>query len=317
MPWHARLRNVFRAERLNEELDSELAFHIAETADRLIAEGVPEQEAWRQARRRLGNYSIQKERTRDMNIAGWLEATRADIAYALRQLRLNPGFTAVAVLSLALGIGANTAIFQLLDAIRLRGLPVKDPQQLVTIARGGNRRDFFVAGDYSSREEAFTYAQMDELRKRQQAFSEMLTFWPTQFNLSATGRSRYAEGLLVSPNFLNVLGVAPIVGRGFSAEDDRVACSSGSAVLSYGFWQREFGGDMAAIGKTIDLDGHRFPITGVTPDSFFGVEPGQRFDVALPLCADNVFAKSGKGRAFDRMSYWLTPIGRLKIGVVH
>ena len=162
MPWHARLRNAFRAERLNEELDNELAFHIAETADRLMAEGVPAREAWRQARRRLGNYSIQKERTRDMNVAGWLEARRGDIAYALRQLRLNPGFTAVAVLSLALGIGANTAIFQLLDAIRLRGLPVKDAQQLVTIERG-NRGDFFIAGDYSSTELAFTYAQMDEL----------------------------------------------------------------------------------------------------------------------------------------------------------
>ncbi len=314
MPWHARLRNVFRAERLNEELDDELTFHITETVDRLVAEGMPKEEAWRQARRRLGNYSIQKERTRDMNIAGWLEAARADLVYGLRQLKLNPGFAAVAVLSLALGIGANAAIFQLLDAIRLRGLPVKDAGQLATIARGGNPGDFFTAGSYSSREEAFTYAQMDELRKHQQAFSEMLTFWPTRFNLSAAGQSRYAEGLLVSTNFLDVLGVSPIAGRGLSAEDDKVACSSGSVVLSYGFWQREFGGNLAAIGKTISLNGHRFPIAGITPSSFFGVEPGQQFDVAVPLCADNVFAKNGKGRAFDKMAYWLTPIARLKPG---
>src|SRR6185437_700000 len=206
MPWHTRLRNVFRAERLNEELDSELAFHVAETADRLVSEGMPEEEALRQARRRLGNYGIQKERTRDMNVAGWLDAARADLSYGLRQLKLNPGFTAVAVLSLALGIGANTAIFQLLDAIRLRGLPVKDPSQLVTIARGGNDGDFFTAGSYASREQAFTYAQMEALRKHQQAFAEMLTFWPRRFNLSASGRSRYAEGLLVSSNFLDVLG---------------------------------------------------------------------------------------------------------------
>jgi predicted permease len=314
MPWYARLWNVFRAERLNEELDSELAFHIAETVDRLVAEGVPEEEAWRQARRRLGNYSIQKERTRDMNVSGWLEAARADLSYGLRQLKLNPGFAAVAVLSLALGIGANTAIFQLLDAIRLRGLPVKDPWQLATIARGGNPGDFFTAGSYSSREEAFTYAQMEELRKHQEAFSGMLTFWPTQFNLSASGRSRYAEGLLVSSNFLDVLSIAPIAGRGLSAENDKVACSSGSAVLSYGFWQREFGGNLNAIGKTISLDGHRFPIGGITPSSFFGVEPGQRFDVALPLCADNIFAKDGKGRAFNQTAWWLTPIARLKPG---
>src|SRR6202030_2287956 len=106
-----------------------------------------------------------------------------DLRFGARLLFSSPTFTAAAILSLALGIGANTAIFQLLDAIRLRGLPVKDPWQLATIARGGNPGDFFTAGSYSSREEAFTYAQMEELRKHQQAFSAMLTFWPTQFNL--------------------------------------------------------------------------------------------------------------------------------------
>ena len=229
MPWHVRLWNVFRPERLNEELDAELEFHVAETVDRLVADGLPEEEAWRQARRRFGNYSVQKERTRDMNIAGWLETVRADVAYGLRQLRLNPGFAVVAVLSLALGIGANTAIFQLLDAIRLRGLPVKDPWQLATIARA-NPADFLTAGSYASREEAFTYAQMQELNKRQQAFSDMLVFWMTRFNLSTGGRARYAEALLVSPNFLHVLGVTPIAGRDLVAEDDKAACSSGGAL---------------------------------------------------------------------------------------
>lgn len=311
MPWQARWRNVFRAEHLNDELDSEFEFHLAETVDRLVAEGISERDAQRLARRRLGNYSIQKERTRDMNVAGWLEAARADFLYGLRQLKLNPGFAAVAVLSLALGIGANTAIFQLLDAIRLRGLPVKEPSQLATIERA---KDFFTAGSYSSREQAFTYAQMEAVRQHKEAFSDMLTFWPTRFNLSAGGRSRYAEGLLVSSNYLDVLGVKPIAGRGIPAEDDKVACSSATALLSYGFWQREFGGNLNAIGKTINLDGHRFSIGGITPASFFGVEPGQRFDVMLPLCADNVFAKDGKGRAFNKIAFWLTPIIRLKPG---
>ena len=99
-----------------------------------------------------------------------------------------------------------------------------------------------------------------------------------------------------------------------SAEDDKVACPSATALLSYSFWQQEFGGDRNVIGKTISLNGQRFPIGGITPSSFFAVEPGQRFDVALPLCADNVFAKDGKGRAYDRMAYWLTPIARLKPG---
>src|ERR1700751_1177784 len=238
MPWYLRWRNVFRTERLNQELESEFEFHLAETVDRLLDQGMNEKDARRHARLLLGNYSLQKERTRDVNIAGWLEYTRADCAYALRQLKLNPSFGIVAVLSLALGIGANTAIFQLLDAVRLRGLPVKDPWQLTTIER---EKDFFTAGSYSSRNEAFTYAQMDALRRHQQAFSDILTFWPNRFNLNTSGQSRYAEGLLVSPNFLNVLGITPIIGRGLSTEDDAVACSSATAVLSYAFWQREFG----------------------------------------------------------------------------
>jgi predicted permease len=314
MPWHARWRNVFRSEHLNAELDNELEFHLAETVDRLIATGLSESEARQIARRRLGNYSVQKERTRDMNVAGWLEAARADFNYGLRQLRLNPGFAAVAILSLALGIGANTAIFQLLDALRMRGLPVNDPGQLVTIVRGGGPNDFFTAGSYTSREQAFTYAQMEAVQHHKEAFSDMITFWPTRFNLSTGGRSRFAEGLLISSNYLDVLGVKPIVGRGITAEDDKAACSAATAILSYGFWQREFGGNLNAIGETISLDDHPFSIGGITAPSFFGAEPGYRFDVMLPLCTDKVFAKNGKGRAFDKMAYWLTPIIRLKPG---
>ncbi|MBV9264542.1 MAG: ABC transporter permease [Acidobacteriaceae bacterium] len=302
---------MFRSERLGEELDRELEFHLAETIDRFVDEGMPAEEARRRASLRFGNYSIQKERTRDMNITGWLDALRGDLIYGLRQLKLNPGFAAIAILSLALGIGANTAIFQLLDAIRLRGLPVQDPSRLATVVRSG---DFFTAGSYFSREEAFTYAQMQSLKQHATAFADMLIFWPTRFNLSTAGESRYAEGLLVSSNFLTVLGVNPIAGNGIPAFDDRVACSSAPVVLSYAFWQRQFGGELNAIGKAITLDGHRFTIGGITPPSFFGVEPGQRFDVALPLCSANVFAKDGKGRAFDRMAWWLTPIARLKPG---
>lgn len=109
-----------------------------------------------------------------------------------------------------------------------------------------------------------------------------------------SGRSRYAEGLLVSSNYFHLLGVKLLAGAGVSTDDDKVACSSGSAVLSYGFWQKEYGADLNALGRTISLDGHSFPIAGITPPSFYGVEPGQRFDVMLPLCADNVFAKDGK-----------------------
>src|SRR3954468_7928233 len=129
MAWYRRWRNVFRDDALSRELDAELAYHLAETADRLIEAGMPEAEALIAAGRQLGNYTIQKERARDMNVAIWLDQLRADVVYGIRQLKQSPGFTAVAVLSLALGIGANTAIFQLVNAIRLKLLPVKDPEQ--------------------------------------------------------------------------------------------------------------------------------------------------------------------------------------------
>src|ERR1700691_1554807 len=119
MAWYQRLRNVFRSESLNHELDDELQYHLAETVDRLVGGGMAKKEALIAARLQLGNYSVHKESTRAMNIASWLESPRADPLYGLRQLSLNPGFASIAVLSLALGIGANTTIFQLVDAIRL------------------------------------------------------------------------------------------------------------------------------------------------------------------------------------------------------
>ena len=267
-------------------------------------------EATGQARLLFGNYSLQKEKTRDMNIASWLQAIRADLTFGARQLRLNPGFTTVAVLSLALGIGANTAIFQLIDAIRLRGLPVSNPSQLVAI---DTAKDFLTSGRYSSRIRAFTSAQLDAIRQDQQAFTDFFSLHDTRFNLSNAGQSRFAEGLYVSPNFLKVLGISPVIGRDFSQTQNK-SCSAPGVLLNYAFWQREFGGNLDAIGKLVSLDGKQFPVIGVTPSSFFGVEPGQRFDVALPLCAETLFAKDGKGRASSRIEWWLSAIGRLKPG---
>ena len=130
MPWYRKWRNVFRDEALSTELDAELAHHLAETADRLIEQGVPEAEALMSARQRLGNYNIQKERTRDMNLATWLDQLRADAVYGIRQLKRSPGFTAVAVLSLGLGIGANTAIFALANQVLLKNMAVPHPERL-------------------------------------------------------------------------------------------------------------------------------------------------------------------------------------------
>lgn len=310
MPWYQRWRNVFRPEHLDDELEAEFQYHLAETVDRLVASGMPAKEALRQARLRLGNYSMQKERTRDMNIAAWLDVTRADAIYGLRQLRLNPGFTAVAVLSLALGIGANTAIFQLVNAIRLKMLPVQNPRELVSIdfEEGSTR-----PGNWYGRTASVTYAEWEQIRAQQQAFTGVLAWGTDRFNLSTGGEPRFARGLYVSGEFFRHLGVGAVLGRTFTAQDDGQACNAG-AVLSYAFWQQEFGGDPGMLGRNVSLDGHSIPVIGVTPPSFFGLEVGTRYDVAIPLCADRLFAQDNRGRMEMPAAWWLSMMGRLKPG---
>jgi predicted permease len=234
-----------------------------------------------------------------------------DVTYGFRQLRRSPGFATAAVLSLALGIGANAAIFQLVDAIRLKLLPVRNPHELAMIdfEKGSHR-----SGNFSSRSANLTYAQYDAIRARQQAFTGVLAWSANRFNLAPGGEARFAEGLYVSGNFFSLLGVNPLVGRTLTDRDDTAACPDPGAVLSYGFWQREFEGDPAALGRTISLDGHPIPIIGVTPPAFFGVEVGNRYDVAVPLCADRLLSDDGIGRIPGQNRWWLSMIGRLKPG---
>jgi len=235
----------------------------------------------------------------------------ANFRFGLRQLRLNPMFTIVAVLSLGLGIGANTAIFQLIDAIRLRALPVGHPQELAYI-------DFaepsFRGGWWSTRSANFSSRQWDSLRKQQQAFSGIAAWSAMEFNLAQEGKARYAEGLFVNGDFFHVLQVPAAVGRVFTAEDDQPDCGSPGAVLGYAFWQSEFGGDPAVLGRSVRLDGRPFPVIGVTPSGFFGVEIGHRFDVAVPACSDPMFWEPGKGRIPTEIGWWLSLMGRLKPG---
>ena len=293
MPWYTRWRNVFRPESLNRELDDELAHHLAETVDALVERGMPEDEAWRAARARIGNYVGQKERIREMNVTAWLDTLRGDVTYGLRQLRAHPGFTSIALLSLALGIGANTAIFQLVDAIRLKTLPVRNPQELVALDfEDGSVR----YGNWFGRSAVLSYPQWQELRKQHGAFAGLLAWSADRFNLSQGGAPHLAEALYVSGNLFRELGVPAILGRTFTSHDDaggeNARCELG-AVVSYPFWKRELGGDPGALGRTLSLNGHAVPVIGVTAPSFFGVEVGTQFDVAVPLCADAVMAGNG------------------------
>ena len=235
----------------------------------------------------------------------------ADLRFGFRQLRLNPTFTLVAVLSLALGIGANTAIFQLIDAIRMRPLPVASPQELGYLDYAEHSKR---SGWWSTRSATFTSANWDSIQRHQQAFSKVIAWSAKQFNLTVEGKARYAEGLFVSGDFFRVLGAHPVLGRVFNSDDDQPGCGSPSAVISYSFWQSEFAQDPAVTSRTVRLDGRVFPIIGVTAPEFFGVEIGHRFEVAVPICSDPMFWQPGKGHIPSRTAWWLSILGRLQPG---
>ena len=247
-----------------------------------------------------------------MNTIASLDAAWRDLRYGARLLRRSPGFAVVAILSLALGVGANTAIFQLLDAVRIRTLPVANPQELMEVrianTAGGGR-----TGQFSGRRPSLTSPLWEQLRDRQQAFSGVFAWSGTQFNLTSGGEARYANGLWVSGGFFDTLRVSAALGRVLTDDDDRRGCSAPGAVIGYGFWQREFAGDPSAIGRSLTLDGHAYDIVGVTPANFFGVEVGRTFDVAVPLCAEPL--SRGERTALDKPDVWfLAVIGRLKPG---
>jgi putative ABC transport system permease protein len=239
-----------------------------------------------------------------------MNALLQDIRYALRMLRHNPGFTAVAVLTLALGIGANSAIFQLLDSIRLTALPLNNPDQLaeVRIIQPHGR-----TGNFTSSHPMLTNPQWEQIRAQQQGFSGVFAWAQGRFNIAPSGETHNLDGLYVSGDFFRVLGVQPIAGRLFTAEDDQRGCGSPGVVLSEAFWKREYGGDASAIGRKMTIELHPFEIIGVTPASFYGLEVGRQFDVAVPICADPLI-RGEYARLDVPHEWWLSVMGRLKPG---
>ena len=232
-----------------------------------------------------------------------------DLRQALRLLRFNPGFAAVAVLSLALGIGANTAIFELIDAVLMRTLPVPAPQQLADIQEIHGGR----IGSTVARQREFSFAIWDQLRQQQKSFSDIAAWSTERFDLGQGGEARYAEGMWVSGSFFQVLQVQPMLGRLIGESDDYRGCGVRGAVISNAFWQRELGGRSGVVGSRLSLDSHPFEILGVTPPTFYGLEVGRNFDVALPLCSEPVLHEEGAWSA-DSTTWWLAAIGRLKAG---
>jgi putative ABC transport system permease protein len=244
------------------------------------------------------------------SLRGIISRLGKDLRYSLRVLRLNPMFTTIAVLSLALGIGANTSIFQLLDAVRMRTLPVKNPNELadIRVSNAKGRRGE-ARGNYS----VFTTGIWEQIRDHQQAFSGLAAWNTAGLNLATGGRVRGARSMFVNGDFFQTLGVSPVLGRVFVASDDFHGCGLPGAVISYGFWQKEFGGKASAVGSKLTIEGHPVEVIGVTGPGFYGVEVGGAYDLALPICSEPII--DGEDSVMARSDgWWLAVIGRLKPG---
>ncbi|MFB0554787.1 MAG: ABC transporter permease [Phycisphaerae bacterium] len=232
-----------------------------------------------------------------------------DIRYGFRMLVRNPGFTVVVILVLALGIGANTAIFSIVNAILLRPLPVKEPARLVSLFRYYPMRS-----SYSS----FSYSDYIDFRVQNEVFSGLLAFSDIDLNLCSGEHTERISGAVVSGNYFSVLGLEPTRGRFFLPEEDRTPGSHPVVVLSYGLWQRRFGSDPNIVGKTVTLNGHTFTVVGIATRGFRGIGLGSSSDVWVPLMMYAQVIPTFKERLFHlRGCHWLGLTGRLKPGVTH
>jgi putative ABC transport system permease protein len=240
-----------------------------------------------------------------------LDTLWSDFRHALRLLRFNPGFTSIALLSLALGIGANTAIFQLLDAVLLRMLPVQNPQELIEVRVDSKHGR---SGSFVNAHAQLTTAQWEALRDRQRVFSGLFAWAPDTFNLSPFGEVRNSTGLWVSGDFFGLLGVRPVMGRLLNSADDQRGCGLPGAVISYPFWQHEYHGDPSVVGRTLSLNGKPVQIIGVSAAGFYGLVVGSSFDIALPICGATAIDGESSPLVRDYV-WWLSVMGRLKPGV--
>ncbi|MGC1482955.1 MAG: ABC transporter permease [Candidatus Acidiferrum sp.] len=306
----AGLRGLFGKRHAEHELEDELRDFLEKSAAEKMRAGMTREEATRRARLEMGGVEAVKENVRSASWETHLETLWSDLRFGARLLRFNKVFAGAAILSLALGIGANAAIFQLLDAVRLRTLPVKNPQDIARIVIDQRQG---LSGDFNGRFSDFTNAIWEEIRAQQQGFSSVFAWGSATFNISPAGEVHSVQGIWVSGEYFEALGVEPVLGRLLAPTDDHAGCAAG-AVISYSFWQREYAGERSAVGRNISINRHPFPIIGVTPADFFGVEVGRNFDVALPICAEPVVDGTEYAMLPSRSAWWLASMGRLKPG---
>jgi predicted permease len=301
----SRVRGLLRRGRLDADLDDEVRAHLDLLAAEYERRGMSHGEARAAARRAFGGVDQMKEIYRDRRGFPWIEDAAQDVRYAVRVLIASPGFAAVAILTLALGIGANTAIFSLLDAVMLRSLPVQRPHELVVGSYVVDGRDQHPVAAY----------QFRALRARRDVLADLAAFRPLPLAVNHRGESDWVIGQLVSGNYHSVLGVRAVLGRTLTSADDAVQGSGDFAVISYGYWQRRFGGALTVIGESLQVNGHTVTIVGVTERDFFGTEPGRAVEITIPLSTQLQTFGSRPLLSDDSEARWLYVVGRLAPGV--
>jgi predicted permease len=233
-----------------------------------------------------------------------------DARMALRRVRHRPGFAVIVVLTLAFGIGANAAIYQVVEAVSLRSLPVRDPEQLAIVELADMTR---WEGRRTSGYPVLSNPLWERIRDERGPFETTLAWASADFRVESSDGPAAVRGLYVSGDFFDALGISPALGRTFRADDDRHGCGLPGVVLGHGFWQRRFGGDPSVIGRTMVLHAHDVPILGVTPAGFSGLEVGRDYDVAVPICAQQLLGADEEWLE-NGMVWWLTVMGRVPSG---
>jgi predicted permease len=319
---YIRLRSLFRRTKVDEELYDELRFHLERQTEKYLRAGMSPEQAMRQARMEFGGLAQVQEGCKEARGVTFLETLIQDLRFGFRMLRKSPGFTMVVVLTLALGIGANTSIFTLVNAVMLRSLPVKDPQQLVVAEWSARNRPHHVwtssfgdCQDYQGMRSdcSLSYPMFQQIRDQKNLFANVMAFaGPVQLDLSGNGAANIAQGELVSGSYFETLGVIPALGRTLDSEDEKPGAEP-VAVLDYGYWQRAFGGSPSVIGRTVRLNNSAFTIVGVADSMFTRLTPGKSVDLWVPLTQGKQLGQVWTEQP-DRNNWWLVVVGRLQSG---
>ncbi len=327
-----RLKYWIESARRSEALREEMELHLAEKAAELEADGVTADRARAEARRRFGNVGLKHEESREIWMTRFLSELGQDIRYGWRTMTGNKAFSALAVLSLALGIGANTAIFSLMESILLRSLPVADPESLVVLnwrsrpPENASKQWVHVVhgvqgilwpGDKGALVSGmFPYAAFETLREEKTVFSTLFGYFNGRSrNLTVRGQATSASTEYVTGEYFRGLAVSPAAGRLIDSEDDRPGAAP-VAVISFAASQNRFGGPPKAIGQPILIDNISFTVIGVAPPEFFGVDPAVAPELYLPLHTSLLIDGAGAARMYgDENFYWIEMMGRLRPGV--